>query len=224
MAGNLDARAKLALTILLILIISSTEPGAWIAFAAYCLLAAAVAGVALVAPAKIAARLRLGTPFLLLAAALLLIAGEWARGGAMLLKGYLALTLLTVLVETTSTAALIGAIRRLGAPESVNLVAALMVRYVAMLQEEFGRMSRARLARAGGPLAGTALFEVHGNQIGLLLIRSWERAERIHQAMLARGFSGAMPDLHAHRLGAQDALAVGVVGGLFLAVRLGFPP
>jgi cobalt/nickel transport system permease protein len=130
------------------------------------------------------------------------------------------LAILAILVETTATTSLIGAIRKLGAPHSVNLVASLMLRYIAMLNEEFGRMSRARLARAGGPLSGVALFEVHGNQVGLLLIRSWERAERIHRAMLSRGFDGTMPDLNESRFAARDAIAATAVAGAFTGVRL----
>lgn len=223
MAGKLDARSKLLAALTGMVAISSTAPGSWLAFG---LFAAAVAVLIACSGARLRSiwfRWRLGAPFLLLAGGLLMLSGEWERGASVVIKGGLALALLTLLVESVATAALIRAIRQLGVPPAVSLVASLMVRYIAMLSEEFQCMSRARLARAGAPLAGVALFSVHGNQIGWLLIRSWERAERIHQAMLARGFQGSIPDLHPPRFGRADAaLVLGAVllfGGIWFGCR-----
>jgi len=39
-----------------------------------------------------------------------------------------------------------------------------------------------------------------------LLLRTWLRAERIHMAMLARGFSGNFSNRHEHKFGRKDSL------------------
>ncbi len=80
-------------------------------------------------------------------------------------------------------------------------------------------MSRARASRCGGTLAGELLFRAHGAQAGLLLVRSWERADRIYNGMLARGFTGEMPETHAgHFDGTAGVFTAGVLL-LFAAAR-----
>ena len=70
------------------------------------------------------------------------------------------------------------------------LVATLqfMERYLHVLGEELARMSQARCARSfqGGSILSWRLLT---GMLGMLLLRS-ERAERVHSAMLARGWDG----------------------------------
>jgi cobalt/nickel transport system permease protein len=219
MAGKLDARAKLAAAVLAVAAVSTSPPGAWRTAAAHFVLALTLSLVARASPRKLAGRLLLGVPFVLMAAALLFLTAGWERGLTVVLKGSAALVVLATLTLTTEVSELIWAIRKLGAPRSVNLIASMMLRYIDMLAEEFARMSRARAARSGGPLAGVALFEVHGNQAGLLLVRSWERAERIHNAMLSRGFTGEMPETKGHRFGPAAWAVTLAVPLAFAAVR-----
>lgn len=219
MAGRLDARAKLAAVLLAVVAITTSPPGAWRVAAAQLALALLVAGLSGAPARRLAGRLAIGIPFVLMAAAVLFFTAGWERGLAVVLKGAAALGLLAALTLTTDVAELVWAVRKLGAPKSVNLIASMMLRYIEMLAEEFARMSRARAARCGGPLAGVALFEVHGNQVGLLLVRSWERAERIHNAMLSRGFTGEMPDTKRRQLRAAEWAVVVAAPAAFLALR-----
>lgn len=78
-----------------------------------------------------------------------------------------------------------------------------MLRYLEVITGELGRMRRAMTARGydprwlwqAKPIAASA---------GALFIRSYERGERVHAAMLARGWDGTMPDLVADRATAAD--------------------
>lgn len=219
MAGKLDARAKLVAALLAVVAISTTPPGAWRVAAAQLILALGIGLASGASTRKLAGRLTLGIPFVLMAAALLFLTAGWERGLAVVLKGSAALTMLATLTLTTEISELVWAIRKLGAPRSVNLIASMMLRYIEMLAEEFARMSRARLARCGSSLAGVALFQVHGNQTGLLLVRSWERAERIHSAMLSRGFTGEMPETKPHRFGPAEWAVTLAVPIAFVVVR-----
>lgn len=220
MAGKLDARAKLASTLVAVVAISSTPSGAWIALSVFVALTAVWWIASRSSFAAIISRVAAGVPFVLMAALLMWLANGWEHALTIAVKGTTALILLALLVATTEVSSLIWAIRKLGAPRAVNMIAAMMLRYVAMLSEEFGRMSRARAARAGGPLAGVALFQVHGNQTGLLLVRSWERAERIHAAMLSRGFTGTMPEIHQGHFGGRDIAFTATAVLCFITVRL----
>lgn len=218
MAGKLDARAKLVATLLALVAITSSPPAAWRVAAAQLALAVMIATLSGSPFQRLGGRILLGIPFVVMAAALLFLTAGWERGLTVVLKGAAALALLATLTLTTQVAELVWAIRKLGAPKSVNLIASMMLRYIEMLAEEFARMSRARAARCGGPLAGVALFQVHGNQAGLLLVRSWERAERIHGAMLSRGFTGEMPETKSHRFGLAEWVVLIGIPLLFLAL------
>jgi cobalt/nickel transport system permease protein len=77
-----------------------------------------------------------------------------------------------------------------------------MYRYMYVLVEEAQRLMTARDARSAegeGRRAGGSIWwraRVTGNMIGTLFLRTYERSERIYQAMLARGFNGEIRTLH----------------------------
>jgi cobalt/nickel transport system permease protein len=66
-------------------------------------------------------------------------------------------------------------------------------------------MVTAREARGG---RGSPTLAVYGSLAGHLLLRAFERAERIHRAMRARGFDGEMRSLSALRWRPSDTLFV----------------
>ena len=98
-----------------------------------------------------------------------------------------------------------------------------MLRYVDVIADEARRMRLARISRGHDPrflwqLGATA------RGVGSLFVRSYSRGERVHLAMLARGWAGRMPRLSgaaathgSGRLGlvpAVAALASAVTGWL----------
>jgi len=96
-----------------------------------------------------------------------------------------------------------------------------LYRYLVLLGEETGRLLRARELRAFGRPLGLAEF---GTLAGHLLIRTWQRAERVYMAMLARGFTGSFPTRRAQRFASRDTLYVVACLGLFAALRFGNLP
>jgi cobalt/nickel transport system permease protein len=219
MAGR-DPRAMLLAAAGSVLLISSTEPGEVLPFLAYAPLAAGLAAGARVSWAALISRVMLGAPFIVLAAAMFALGAGWERAVSAALKGFCCLTLIVTLSLATPIPQLLWALRRLGAPSVVNMISGLMLRYIDMLQEEFSRMQRARLSRCGRPVGGLWLFQSHGAMIGTLLLRSWERADRIHAAMISRGFSGLMPDTRLHRWRTADSVLLLGALGAFTAARL----
>jgi cobalt/nickel transport system permease protein len=109
--------------------------------------------------------------------------------GSVALKALLSLTLLNVLTLTTEVPALLHALKTLKMPPLLVAVLAAMVRYLSVLIEEFAAMRRAALSRN---LMNSNHWQrmVVGNMIGALFIRTYERGERVHQAMLSRGYEG----------------------------------
>ncbi|MDE7077829.1 MAG: cobalt ECF transporter T component CbiQ [Alistipes sp.] len=111
---------------------------------------------------------------------------------AILLRGILSLAALLVLIGTTGFYPLCRAMQRLGIPRFLTVQLLFVYRYLRVLLDEALCMMRACEARSYGrrhlPL------RVWGMLTGQLLLRTFDRAEQIHRAMLARGFTGRIPD------------------------------
>jgi cobalt/nickel transport system permease protein len=95
-----------------------------------------------------------------------------------------------------------------------------MVRYLEVIVDELGRMRTAMAARGYDP---RWLWQVRpiATSAGALFIRSYERGERVHAAMVSRGFSGVMPSLDEPKATSRQwAMAAGflVVAGTIAAL------
>jgi cobalt/nickel transport system permease protein len=80
-------------------------------------------------------------------------------------------------------------------------------RYVFVLSEELSRMKVARKARGfsgGRSLLDRGAFRVLANTAGMLLVRAGDRADRIFEALKARGFSGEMDAWRTTRIALAD--------------------
>lgn len=120
--------------------------------------------------------------------------GPWAVGASILSKNALTILSVLLLAHVTPFRDLMTAMTRLRAPAVLVATLVLMYRYLFVLSEQLGRMARARRCRsfrrsrwAGWPL-GASL-------IAGLLLRSFERGERVHAAMLSRGWDGTFRSL-----------------------------
>lgn len=111
--------------------------------------------------------------------------------GSVTIKALLSLTMLNILTLTTSISDLLDALAALRVPPLLVAILASMYRYIAVLADEFHSMRRAALSRN---LMGNKRWQrlVVGNMMGSLFIRTYERGERVHRAMLSRGFDGLL--------------------------------
>ncbi|HUS80067.1 MAG TPA: energy-coupling factor transporter transmembrane component T, partial [Armatimonadota bacterium] len=130
-------------------------------------------------------------------------------------KCLLCLLAASVVVGTTMPADLLRAAQGLGAPRTVTALLGFAVTYLSVLADEVRRMTVARDSRGGRPglLRGIA---VAAAMLRTLMIRTFERAERIALAMVARGYDGRMPDLHRGPVPAAHVAA----GALFIAIAI----
>ncbi len=127
------------------------------------------------------------------------IEGSWAAWN-ILAKATLGVSLSMVLAATTEIPDILRGMERLKVPAMMIAIAGFMIRYLDVVTSELQRARVAMVARGhdarwfwqARPLATSA---------GAMFIRSYERGERIHQAMLARGFTGTMPMVAAARTG-----------------------
>lgn len=112
--------------------------------------------------------------------------------GSVAFKAILCLLMLNLLVLTTPIPALLQALVELKLPPLLVAVIASMYRYTAVLVDEFNTMRRAAASRN---LLGRKRYQrlILGNMIGSLFIRTYERGDRVYQAMLSRGYTGLLP-------------------------------
>lgn len=206
MLGRLAPEAKLVGAVAFSAAVVSVPPHAWPLFA----VAAALIGVLLAS-----ARVRLGwvltrgaviVPFLILAVLLPFVAlGErvqWGpvdvssvglvAAGMLLARAVVALGIALVLAAYTTAADLTEGLARLRVPAPLVLVLSLLVRYVGVVTADVRRMAVARAARGDGRgLLGIWVATAAG--VGRLFVRSYERGERVHLAMVSRGYEGTPP-------------------------------
>jgi cobalt/nickel transport system permease protein len=238
---RLDPRAKLVAVCLAVLVVAATPAHLPRLFGGYYALIAVLALLSRVPLPHLARRCMAAAPFIVMAASLPLISawlgpGPNADAGApgllgyappeardlslaVLMKGFAAILLLTLLTATTRFHHLLWGLHRLRAPEVLSVVAGLAYRYLFVLLDEWGRTQRARACRSPAGLRMNR-FSLYAKQIGLVFVRGWERAERVHNAMMLRGFQGRMPVTPVRQFSLADGLFVAIAVGSFLAVRL----
>ena len=122
-----------------------------------------------------------------------------------------------LLAATTEVPDLLGGLERLRVPRVLVAIAAFMVRYLEVIAGELRRTRTAMTAR-GLDLSWLAQARPLAASAGALFVRSYERGERVHQAMLARGYQGEMPAVSRRPvsggrwiIGLAPALAAAVV-------------
>jgi cobalt/nickel transport system permease protein len=147
-----------------------------------------------------------------------------SKGGLLVLwnvaaKSLISVACLILLSSTTPFPDLMHGLERLRVPRFFTLVASFMYRYLFLIIDEEERMRRARDSRN---FRGRWIWQskVIGHMIGSLFLRSQERAERIYQAMCARGFDGTFPRWKETRLAWTDYTFLGLVFFTALAGRL----
>lgn len=138
----------------------------------------------------------------------------WLTFLALLLKGILTVTAGLLLISTTGMNQIGAALRMLKVPKIFVLQLLLTYRYISVLMEETARMLRAYALRAPGQKGIRP--NVWGSFAGQLILRTFDRAQRVYEAMSLRGFSGEYRTGNSTALRLSDVVfAVGWV--LFFA-------
>jgi len=135
--------------------------------------------------------------------------GLWGTWNV-LAKAGLGATVSILLAATTEIPRLLTGMGRLRVPTPLTMIASFMVRYLELLAGEVRRM---RIAMASRGYAPRWLWQARpvATSAGALFIRSYERGERVHAAMLSRGYTGVMPEIDERRASAGEWVGAAVV-------------
>jgi cobalt/nickel transport system permease protein len=237
---RLDPRAKLLVALGLILAVSLLPFGRWALYLLTWIVILIVSRLAGIGPGALIRRSFVALPFALAALALpFTVPGEviaylpvlnWpvtiegvVRAGSIVVKSWVSVQVAILLVMTTSLPDLLWALRTLRVPEPLVAIISFMYRYLYVLADEASRLLRARASRSAtrlGARAGNSILwrgKVAGYMVGSLMLRSFERSERIYQAMAARGYAGELRSFAAHRFARRDWF---VLGGAVLFILM----
>lgn len=231
---RLDPRAKLIGLSGVTLVAVSAPLRAWPAYVACAAALAVIAAVARVSPRTLWSRASVVLPLVLFVAVFVPFVreGDPVDLGPLTVSEQGLATLATVsakailgtlsavlLGATTSFPDVLHALERLRAPRLLVLIAAFMYRYLFVIVEEVGRMRAALAARGYAPRHALQAAAI-GRVATALFLRTYERAERVHLAMLARGWNQTMPRLDVIAFRRTDALFLAALGTSLLSVRI----
>ncbi|MFE5187550.1 cobalt ECF transporter T component CbiQ [Streptomyces sp. NPDC056628] len=203
---GLPPHTKLAATFAFVVVVVSTPREAMWAFGLYAVLLAVVAHTARVPARFLLKRLLIEVPFVAFAVLMpfvaegervevlglsLSVGGLWGAWNV-LAKGTLGVAASVLLASTTELRELLLGLQRLKLPPLLVQIASFMVRYGDVIADEMRRMRIARESR-GFEARGVRHWGVLAKSAGALFIRSYERGERVHLAMVSRGYAGTMP-------------------------------
>ncbi|MDR1874795.1 MAG: cobalt ECF transporter T component CbiQ [Synergistaceae bacterium] len=136
---------------------------------------------------------------------------------SILLKTLLTVLAVLILAATTPFVEIVHRLSRLGVPKIVCLQFVMTCRYLSVLLDEAGSMRRAYALRAPAQ-KGVKMRDI-GSFLGQLILRAFDRAARVHQAMKCRGFQGLHPGRARGELRWRDFLCVGVLLSAMLVLR-----
>jgi len=97
---------------------------------------------------------------------------------------------LIALLATTPIVTLGHALGKLRVPDTLIQLLLFTYRYIHVIFQEYDRLRNAMRTRGFVPRTNTHTYRSYAYLVGMLLVRSYDRAERIHKAMLCRGFRG----------------------------------
>jgi cobalt/nickel transport system permease protein len=212
----LDARTKIVGFLALIVAVLLVPAGKSAVLFGFFFLVAVLAGVSQIPLGFAVGRTLVLLPFILLAG----LGARWngldaARLGVFVTRSILCLLLLILLTNTTRFSELLRGLRRLGCPRVLALNLGFLYRYLFVLTDEALRMRQARDCRRVGRAPAPAELRLLGSMLGTLLVRSFERGDRMYQAMLSRAFAGEFGVLDQRRFGWLD---LAFLAGVALAV------
>jgi cobalt/nickel transport system permease protein len=216
---RLDARAKVLATLVFIVVVASFDKYAVAALLPFFVFPIVLAALGNLPTAFVVKNVAVAIPFALTIGLFnpvfdregafeigsLQISAGWLSCASIVIRAVLTLSAAFILVGVTGFPAVCEALERLGMPKAFVMQLQFLYRYIFVLLEDAGRSARALTLRSSG--RPTRLSTV-ASLIGLLLMRTWQRADRIHMAMLARAYSGEFHKRNICRFGTGETVFV----------------
>ena len=190
--ARIDPQARIAAAVILAAVVAAVR-----SLPALALALAAAAG--LVAMARIPPRglFRRLLPLEMLLAVLMIVLPwpDYGRQGILLaivivLKANAVVLTVAALIGTMDAVTLGHALAHFHVPQKLTQLLLFMVRYFDVLGREYVKLRAAMRVRCFRPAMNGHSYRAFGYLVGMLLVRSFDRSERVLAAMKCRGFCG----------------------------------
>jgi cobalt/nickel transport system permease protein len=132
--------------------------------------------------------------------------------GLITLKSNAIIIALIALIATVPIVTLGQALHNLKLPDKLCHLLLFTYRYIHVFEQEYRRLVQAMKIRGFCPRTNLHTYRSYANLTAMLLVRSFDRAERVFAAMRCRGFQGTFYSLKTFSWQRRD--------GIFLAASL----
>jgi cobalt/nickel transport system permease protein len=228
---QLDPRVKVATTFLFIIYVVSFDKYEIARLLPFFLFPAVIIGIADLPFGYFLRKLIIVSPFvifigifnplidreIILQVGTLQISGGWISLISILLRFILTVGAALLLIATTGFSAICMAMEKLGTPRIFAVQLLMLYRYVFVLIEESIRLIRAYTLRAFAK--NKIRYPIFKQLVGNLLLRTLDRAQRIHMAMLSRAFTGKIKIARQFKFGTAEFLYLAGCSALFTFIR-----
>jgi len=234
---HIDIRAKLIAALLLVVFVVTSAPPSLMRYLAAILSLTIIALILGCPLLRVIAGISVAlvfTAFIAATAPLALVHGDWSAANlahiystnwtlalAIPAKATLSAGIIAAVIGSASKTEILAGLDALRIPTIFITIISFMLRFVELFTRQLQNLRRAVASRAPN-LGRVRRLLVFGKLGGNLFVRSYERGERVHDAMLARGYSGRLPVgvLAGLNWRAADTLVVifAVLMGLYYAL------
>ncbi len=151
------------------------------------------------------------------------IYGDGVRQALLItLKSNAIVLMLVALLRTSSVFDIVHGMSHLGMPDKLVHLFFFSLRYIHVIHKEYVRLVQAARIRGFRARTNLRTYRTYAYILGMLLARSYDRSERIVEAMKCRGFKGRFYILSPHNMKNSDYLLAGL-GALFSCALLFIP-
>ncbi len=124
------------------------------------------------------------------------------------IKSNAIMLMLIALVATTPIFAIGHALNELKIPQKIVHLFLFTYRYIHVIYREYSRMLNSLKIRCFKPKTNLHTYKTFAYMVGMLLVRSFDRAQRVHNAMLCRGFKGNLHSLSRFSFKRKDLISL----------------
>lgn len=146
--------------------------------------------------------------------------GGLERASLIAVRALAAVILVFPMIGTVRFDVAMKALERLRVPVKLVQMIMFTYRYIFVLIEEVQRMSRSLASRGFSGGMNIRTLSTTGKLIGMLFVRTLERAERVYRAMLSRGYEGNLQTLVEFKMRKMDLFKAAVLIAIAVALNV----
>ena len=125
---------------------------------------------------------------------------------------------LIALIATMNFSILGYSLNWLQVPDKIVHLLLMTYRYIFLIEQEYQRLIRAARIRGFQPGTNLHTYKTYASIVGMLLVRSSLRADRVYKAMLCRGFRRKFYCLHEFESGGREWVFAIILSGIIILI------